>query len=197
MYIQWLRDGLNRPGKTQRGLAAKLNVSESVVSRMLKGERKILAAELDIIASYLGEPPPSHRTENERRPVSTVQVTRIAAPGVWREVGFTMLADRTLLPSNPDAKYVHARQFAVQIEGTRRYAICIEHNPAQSLHHGELVVVERRQGSLVETTIRRVEVTQNGIKVAIAGEVPSSADIIHSIDEVSIIGRVTGFFEPA
>jgi transcriptional regulator with XRE-family HTH domain len=197
MYIEWLRTGLKRPGKSQRGLAKKLNVSESVVSRMLNGDRKLRADELDIIASYLGEPLPTSRTIVERRHLPAIQLTKIAAPGVWREQGAIVILDKKLIPSNPDPKYADFQQFAVLLEGSNRYAICIGHNPAHALQQGDLVLVERHSGPLVETTLRRVALTSNGVKLTLVSHQNDSPDVIHTIDDVDVIGRVTGFFEPA
>lgn len=51
--IEWIRAGLEKPGKTQRGLAAALGVDPSAVSRLLAGSRHLRAAELPLVAFYL------------------------------------------------------------------------------------------------------------------------------------------------
>ena len=55
----WIRRGLLRSGKTQRGLAAALGIDPSGVNRMLKGERQLRADEIERVASYLGTEPPT------------------------------------------------------------------------------------------------------------------------------------------
>jgi phage repressor protein C with HTH and peptisase S24 domain len=57
--VAWIRDGLARPGKTQRGLAAALGVDPSAVSRLLTGARQLRAAELPVVAAYLEADPPA------------------------------------------------------------------------------------------------------------------------------------------
>lgn len=58
--VAWIRRGLDKPGKSQRGLAAALDIDPAGVNRLLKGERQLKAAEIARIARYLGvEPPPA------------------------------------------------------------------------------------------------------------------------------------------
>ena len=59
MDIDWIRQGLARPGKTQRGLAAALGVDASAVSRLLNGTRQLKAAEISLAAGYLELMPPA------------------------------------------------------------------------------------------------------------------------------------------
>lgn len=58
MMIQWLKQGLKKPHKTQAGLAAALNVDPSAISKIISGTRQIKAHELPKIAEYIGEPIP-------------------------------------------------------------------------------------------------------------------------------------------
>ena len=57
MDIEWIRTGLQRPGKNQAGLARALGINPAGVTRILKGERRIRADELTRIEAYLGAPP--------------------------------------------------------------------------------------------------------------------------------------------
>ncbi|WP_174511803.1 helix-turn-helix domain-containing protein [Methylocella tundrae] len=57
--IEWMRLNLDEPGKTQRALADEMGVSDPVVSKILKGEREIAAAELPAMARYFGNAPPA------------------------------------------------------------------------------------------------------------------------------------------
>lgn len=56
--IDWIRDGLAKPGKTQRGLATALGLDPSAVSRLLTGARQLRAAELPVVAAYLDSEAP-------------------------------------------------------------------------------------------------------------------------------------------
>lgn len=55
----WIRDGLAKPGKTQRGLANALGLDPSAVSRLLTGGRQLRAAEIPVVSAYLDSSAPS------------------------------------------------------------------------------------------------------------------------------------------
>lgn len=195
MFVEWLRSGLDHPGKSQRGLAQHMGVHESVVSRMLSGERDIKARELAQIASYLGVPMPPSRAFTERHPAQTVQVTKIAAFGVWRERG-AIVPVRTVVPAVPDPRFIEQEQFAVFLEGDHKYAICINYTSTERPGHGDIIVAERINGSLVETTLRRISLSPAGWNATLFSSVPVAGEVIHSLDEIDVVGRVVGFFEP-
>ncbi|MBO6782586.1 MAG: helix-turn-helix transcriptional regulator [Alphaproteobacteria bacterium] len=73
--IAWIRDGLARPGKTQRGLAQALGLDPSAISRLLTGSRQLRAAEVPVVAAYLENEVPAGlspvRTEAGARPGPT------------------------------------------------------------------------------------------------------------------------------
>jgi phage repressor protein C with HTH and peptisase S24 domain len=57
--VAWIRRGLAKPGKSQRGLAQALAIDPAGINRLLKGERQLKAAEIVTVARYLGEEPPT------------------------------------------------------------------------------------------------------------------------------------------
>lgn len=57
MSVEWIREGLKKHGKSQKGLAEALHVDPGVVTRLLKGDRQLKAAEVPIIQRYLNAPP--------------------------------------------------------------------------------------------------------------------------------------------
>lgn len=54
MDLDWLKKQLERPGYSQRGLAAAMGLDPAAVSRMLRGRRKISTDEVPVIEAYLG-----------------------------------------------------------------------------------------------------------------------------------------------
>ncbi|MGF1625702.1 MAG: helix-turn-helix transcriptional regulator [Alphaproteobacteria bacterium] len=56
-WTEWLRQGLSRAGRTQRGLALALGVDASAISRLLHGQRRLRAHEIPVAARYLGLAP--------------------------------------------------------------------------------------------------------------------------------------------
>ncbi len=57
MNLDWIRQGLKRPGKSQDGLAAALGVHPAQISRLLAGTRRLRVDELAAISAYLGVTP--------------------------------------------------------------------------------------------------------------------------------------------
>jgi phage repressor protein C with HTH and peptisase S24 domain len=80
MDLEWLRSQLDRPGYSQAELARRLGLAPSGVSKILKGGRRIIAHEADIIRAYLGAPATPPATTSAGLPHSPV--TRVQpAPG--------------------------------------------------------------------------------------------------------------------
>lgn len=55
---EWLRRGIEKPGKSQAGLARALRKDPSAVHRMLHGKRRMQVPEVRLAARYLEESPP-------------------------------------------------------------------------------------------------------------------------------------------
>lgn len=53
LTIEQIREGLARPGKSQKGLAAAMGVDNSQISRLLSGKRDLRAHEIPTILAYL------------------------------------------------------------------------------------------------------------------------------------------------
>jgi phage repressor protein C with HTH and peptisase S24 domain len=66
--IAWIRRGLAKPDKSQRGLAKALGIDPAGVTRLLNGERQLKAAEIAKVARYLGEEPPPYGGVPRRLP---------------------------------------------------------------------------------------------------------------------------------
>lgn len=61
--IEWIRKGLEKPGKTQVGLAKALDRAPSAISNLLKGARELKQREVGLIAQYLEVEPPGEVAE--------------------------------------------------------------------------------------------------------------------------------------
>lgn len=57
--LRWIERGLQKPGKSKKGLAAALGRYPSAVTLLMQGGRAIKTDELPKIAAYLDEPPPA------------------------------------------------------------------------------------------------------------------------------------------
>lgn len=57
--LDWIVEGLRKPGKSRSGLANALGRQPSMVTDLLKGKRELKASEIPIVAEYLGIIPPA------------------------------------------------------------------------------------------------------------------------------------------
>jgi transcriptional regulator with XRE-family HTH domain len=90
----WLAAGLEKQGKSQTELAKRLGVSQPRISEILKGKRRIQAAEIPKIAEYTGDPPPSKWL----RDLATVTLQADTAPQrKMGEVRFSLHENPNLL----------------------------------------------------------------------------------------------------
>lgn len=61
--VEWIKRGLSASGKSQAELARRMGLNPSAVTRLLKGERTLLAREVPVIERFLGvEAPDAVRT---------------------------------------------------------------------------------------------------------------------------------------
>lgn len=56
--LDWIKKGLEKPGRTQAGLAQALGVDRAQATRLLQGKRELKVRELRAISEYLDSPPP-------------------------------------------------------------------------------------------------------------------------------------------
>ena len=84
--VAWIRRGLTKPGKSQRGLAKALAIDPAGVNRLLKGERQLMAAEIAEVARYLGEPPPALGKTPARRAEPTPDIAPDSAEDAYARV---------------------------------------------------------------------------------------------------------------
>jgi hypothetical protein len=182
MLIEWVIKGLEKPGKTRRGLAKALGVNPSAVTRMLNPQgpepRRIQTNELPIISAYLGEPLPDlgltylGHGDYEQFPIF---IRAIVSPGVWRESAagsLTVSREHSYFP--PDPRFGVADQFDVIVEGAsiNRFARhgsllrCVEIGDATlAPEPDDFVIVERSRVDTVETTARKYRQTPGGLEL--------------------------------
>lgn len=177
-YIDWIRAGLTKPGKSGKGLAGHLKRNPSVVTRILSGNREIKANELPRIADYLDSEIPvaglawdakvngttTYRRASNLGPalsVRLVPVMAVIAPGVWREAGGDSVAAKARVPAVPDQRLAEIDQYACEIEGSPgSYVICVIYNEIrQRPLADDLVHVVRTKGDLREETLRRIAIS--------------------------------------
>lgn len=200
-YIEWIRDGLRKPGKSQKGLAGALGVVPSVVSKILNGRREIKAAEISVISLYLESSPPENVPARLHAPIPlrTIPVRAKAELGVWRAKGRGVM-DTTLVPASPDPRVLNHEQYAVVLEGQEydgmpgRYAICVPWTAFR---------VDPRDGDTVHVQLTQGDLVQNLILTSVDGRLympEPHADKAPGIrwddTQATLTGLVIGYYKP-
>lgn len=165
MDLQWIIDGLAKPGKNKVGLAKALQRAPSMVTSLLKKERELKAREIEIIAKYLEVEPPLAAPIIEREPtIKTAFIIGEVAAGVWTEpyIEFEKIAAHVAI----DDKWPEGSVFLLRVRGNsiNRQArdgdlvLCLDLFAApRDFRDGDWVIAEREDAShRLETTVKRV-----------------------------------------
>ena len=206
MIGKWLKEAIDKSGRSQREVAAHFGIDPSAVNRMIKGLRKVTVDEMLRIASFLGVDPPFGSIDTT--PTVHVAVTHEVAAGVWREGG-EMLLDQTLVPAVPEPRYKAMSQRAVKVTGADfartiapgQFAIYV---PLKELRRppldGEIVFISRTRNDLVEFTLRRVRFDHDNVMELYAEPVGATPPPIRNdyppSEQLEIIGVCIGIYAP-
>lgn len=125
--IRWIETGLQKPGKSKKGLAAALGRFPSAVTNLMKGGRVIKANELPIIAAYFDEAPPAlpgvdFRPPAEVRPAVEGRLSLVTVAGPVQAGAFMPIdefdqsePESFYEPTDPD--FPRARRTAFDVIG--------------------------------------------------------------------------------
>lgn len=199
---------------TQRALGDKLGVTREAVSQWESGDSApsserlrnlavICQVNYDWLATGRGD-------EDAGQVVPGLPLRGTVSAGIWTEVVENQDMQVRRVPVAPDSRYPQHAQYALRVEGTSvdRVAphgtilMVVDFWEASlEVRNGDLVVVERRRGGLVETTVKRVKFNKKVIELH-----PESDDPTHPAPirlkvgkedaEVAIKGLVIGVFSP-
>jgi len=180
-YIDWLKAGLEQPGKNQSGLATALGLHPSAVSKILSNKRKLSSAELIPAAAYLGVPPPQSTVRLTSSETAPMPIVGKVAAGVFREVDDMDQSEVSWISLPPDDQFPHARRMAFDVEGDSMNslsprpildgdrAICVAFEDIADqikIRDGMVVIVERtRDGGLTrEWSIKQIQFFEDRIE---------------------------------
>jgi SOS-response transcriptional repressor LexA len=165
MDLQWIIDGLRKPGKTRSGLAKALRRAPSAVTSLLAGGRELKAREVAVIAEYLEVDPPAGTLSSPQEPeIRTAFIVGEVAAGVWTEphIEFERIPTHVAL----DPRWPEKAVFLLRVRGNsiNRQArdgdivMCLDIFQApRDFRDGDWVIAEREDASgRIETTIKRV-----------------------------------------
>lgn len=117
LYIDWIKKGLEAPGKTQKALGEHLGIAHPQITQLLKGKRQLKVHEIPRIAEYLEIEAPNV----EARPVSgaTAPVRRAGEveAGAFREVYEFDQSEPEEMYIEPDRRYPNARRMFFEVVG--------------------------------------------------------------------------------
>lgn len=163
-YISWIRRGLEKPGKTQAGLARQLGVDKSQVNKMLRGERDLKVKELPKIAEYLIEPLPTGIDAIDGAPIQGVKFMGTIDLNSWNEIGAEPLDGTPPIPGHIDARYPLGLQCFFKLsahttDGALKHGdrlICV---PFDRFRHAaianDLLICVRTKGDVEQKVLRR------------------------------------------
>jgi hypothetical protein len=199
----WLRRGLQKPGKKGIALAQILNEHVPTISKMARGLRAIKETELEAISKYIEEPiPPMDGggigVEDERDGQDLAEAlvwappTVFIAPFVWREEGVEIQGSE-LVPLSMDKRIADIKQYVAKIDADGSYAICIpfgEWRPKPV--DGDTVHVRRFSGRTYEDTLRRVSIQNNMTRLVLEGHPDCDLYFPPDTAEYEVRGLVVG-----
>ena len=177
MMQEWIRIGLAQTGNSGKGLARALGVHDSVVSRMLRGRRRIKPHEIPIIAKYLGMDPPNNSVPSLAKDggkgafkstqlANKIPIVGIMSTSTWREEGGVLLDRATIPVADPRLKGFD--QYALEHEQgpPGRYAIFIDYFAYRPRPlDGDTVLVRRHRNGLVQEFIRVIRLVADGVRL--------------------------------
>jgi SOS-response transcriptional repressor LexA len=173
MDARWLKEQLDKPGRSQSDLARHLGYDyPSVVNRMCRGVRQIKAWEADKIREYLAETEKPNSTERGN-PATIARIAPAPAPaallpvrgtveaGSWREVLSEFEQEFETLPA--PRSVVDSGAYALRVIGPsmdQMYPdgsfVVVQPWRGGPLPFGKRVIVERNRDGLVETTVKEL-----------------------------------------
>lgn len=117
-YQAWVRDGLQKAGKSAKGLAATLGVAPARITEITTGKRRVQLAEVAKIAAYLELPPPSDHVHYSAGAIQWVRVMGRIQAGVWHERSVGPQCDTEFIAGIVDERFPLETQVAYTI-GTK------------------------------------------------------------------------------
>jgi SOS-response transcriptional repressor LexA len=175
MDIEWIREGLKKPGKSKIGLAKALGKAPNAVTGILQGWRQLKAKEIDIIAKYLEVDSPFIENVTSTPIIKTAYITGEVAAGVWSEPDILFEPIPTTVAV--DNRWPEKSVFLLRVKGNsiNRQAkdgdlvLCLDiHAAPRDFQAGDWVIAERTGADgRIEMTVKRVEGSRlNGYKLS-------------------------------
>lgn len=196
MDTEWIRKQLERPGKTQRGLAAAMGIDTTGVNRLLNGKRRLQASEIESVRAYFdGAAPRPAAIIPSPDAADRIKVLGLAECGpdgwsLWNGEIVDMVPRPPVLSGAPNG-------FAVYVIGTsmeNRYhpGELVYVHPGRPVTPGAYVLVQLhpKDGDAPRAFLKRL-VKRSGNKVVLEQFEPKKTFTLTS-DEILSMYRVVG-----
>ncbi|MDK4720097.1 S24 family peptidase [Rhizobium sp. CNPSo 3968] len=173
-YLDWIREGLAQPGKTQIGLARHLGIAHPQITQLLKGNRNLKVHEIPKIAEYLDRSPPSGELKQIAAAMTAGRVAGVVEAGAFREVDEFDQSEPEEIALPRDELFPNARQLVFDVAGDSMNElrplpifpgsrlVCIAYEDVEhlvELKSGMVVVVQRERdgGHFREWSVKQLE----------------------------------------
>lgn len=180
-YIEWVRKGLQQPGKTQIGLAKHLGIAHPQITQLLKGKRNLKVHEIPKIAEYLGIEAPNVEVTPHTGGLVPIRKAGIVEAGTFREVDEFDQAEPEEMYMPSDQKFPNARQMFFEVSGDSMNdlkprpifpgdrCVCVAYEDVAhqvELRDGMTVVVQRTRddGHFREWSVKQIELYNDRVE---------------------------------
>lgn len=224
--IAWLRSKMEQHGINQVGIAKLIGKDRQTVNKVLAGTRRIASDELLKLQEHFRtleygavgsstELASGGEVSVNPNPLPSVRYIRVVgevAAGLWREVTYSDF-EHFDLPIVADPRWPAEALSALVVRGqsiNRKandgdFVLILDiHHAPRSFREDDWVVVERREGDKVETTVKRVGRNGDGGWLLLPDSTdPRWQEPIHLVEngnedvEVRVVAFVLDFIKPA
>lgn len=180
-YINWIKSGLDQPGKTQSGLARHLGIAHPQISLLVNGKRNLKVDEIPKIAAYLGIDPPNVEARPLASSTMPVRKAGIVEAGAFREADEFDQSEPDEMFIEPDKRYPNARRMYFEVlgdsmndlrptpivPGAKCVCVAFEDIAQQvDLRDGMIVVVQRSRdgGHFREWSVKQIAMFEDRVE---------------------------------
>ena len=196
---------------SQAAIARQLKITREAVSQWERGKSTPPPTRMGKLAELLGRGTEWLATGRGRGDtVEGLPLCGDVAAGVWSEPRSSQEAEFERVPVAPDPRYPVGAQYALKVRGNSVNKVagdgaivaCVDILEAgMDPRPGDLVVVERKRGGLVEATVKRLRATEGVLELWPESDDPSHQDMlplrpVKGETEVVIRAVVIGIYVP-
>lgn len=168
-YVSWIKDGLEKTGKSQAALARHLGLSRSRITEILKGRRRVQLDEVKKIETFLNLPAPTGITPAPQP--KGVRFMGLIDAHQWQEGRNIQPESQSFIAAHLDERYPPELQVHFRVGSQSKskritdgdYVIAVPFDRFRSAPIAkDLVIYKRCRGQLRQYVIREARPTPSG-----------------------------------